>query len=103
MIVIKGTDARAKIREAGKRLANLFCALSQEVRPGLSTALLDKWIEQELDRLALISQTKGYRGYRHVSCISVNDELVHGVPSTKILLKDGDLVKIDICAAWSGY
>src|SRR5262249_41789033 len=42
-------------------------------------------------------------GYKHASCISVNDELVHGVPSEKKMLKSGDIVKIDICASWHGY
>ena len=45
----------------------------------------------------------GYRGYKHVSCISVNDVVVHGVPAASVILKDGDLVKVDICASHDGY
>jgi len=51
----------------------------------------------------MVSQSKGYMGYKHASCISLNDEVVHGVPSSKRLLKDGDLVKVDVCASLDGY
>jgi methionyl aminopeptidase len=51
----------------------------------------------------LVSQTKGYKGYKHVCCISINDEVVHGVPDAKKILREGDLVKVDVCAALDGY
>ncbi len=52
----------------------------------------------------LISSTKGYLGkYKHSSCISVNDEVVHGVPKEDMKIAQGDLVKIDVCASYDGY
>ncbi len=46
---------------------------------------------------------KGYKGYQHVSCISINDEVVHGVPGAHKIFKSGDVVKVDVCASWNGY
>jgi methionyl aminopeptidase len=46
---------------------------------------------------------KGYKGYTNVSCVSVNDEIVHGVPAAHKIFHEGDIIKVDVCAAWSGY
>ncbi|HLB40492.1 MAG TPA: type I methionyl aminopeptidase [Candidatus Babeliales bacterium] len=103
MIIIKNKQAVSKMTRAGQELAQIFELLKAEVRVGRSTADLDQFIASELRRRGLVSKTLGFRGYRHVSCISLNDEVVHGVPSASRVIKAGDLVKIDICAAWSGY
>lgn len=103
MIPIKGKRALTLMKDAGRRLAELFVDLSTIIRPGISTLEIDQWVESELARRRLVSQSKGYRGYRHVSCISINDVLVHGIPSARVMVREGDLVKVDICAAWKGY
>ena len=103
MIIIKNNVAIRKMEQAGLLLASLFDDLKQQVRPGVTTGSLDAWIAQQLTVKGMKSSTKGYMGYRHSSCISVNDVVVHGVPSETCSLKDGDLVKIDICASWQGY
>lgn len=102
-MVVKTAQALEKMRNAGKLLADIFENISSKIQVGVSTASLDSWIEKELAKRQLISQSKGYRGYRHVSCISVNSVVVHGVPSETIILQAGDLVKVDVCAAWQGY
>lgn len=102
-MVVKTAQALEKMREAGKLLANIFENIPSKIQVGISTASLDRWIENELIKNQLVSQSKGYKGYRHVSCISVNNVVVHGVPSESIILQDGDLVKVDVCAAWQGY
>lgn len=103
MITIKNKASVQKMTEAGQKLAQLFHDLAPLVKAGISTAKLDQWIAQELKRLDLQSKMKGYMGYGHVSCISINDVVVHGVPSDEVFLKDGDMVKIDVCASWKGY
>jgi len=103
MIIVKDKGMIEKMECAGQVLAELFSFLAGYVQPGASTLELDSWIEQEMQKRELLSQSKGYMGYKHVSCISLNDEVVHGIPSATCLLKDGDLVKIDICAAYKGY
>lgn len=103
MIKIKNKRALEAIRGAGKRIAQVLHDVAQVVVAGASTLDIDQWVMLELKRHSLVSQTKGYRGYQHVTCVSVNDELVHGVPRKEKILKSGDLVTVDLCAAWNGY
>jgi methionyl aminopeptidase len=103
MITIKNKLSIGKMQQAGQLLASLFVEIPAILKPGVSTAEIDSWIELELKKRGLVSKTKGYMGYRHSSCISLNDEVVHGVPSKHKKLQSGDLVKIDICASWNGY
>ncbi len=103
MITIKNTFAQEKMARAGSLLAVLFETLYTFIEPGMTTHEVDAFIEKYLDTHSLRSSSKGYLGYRHVSCISVNDEVVHGVPRTTTVLASGDLVKIDICASYDGY
>ena len=91
------------MEEAGRLLIEIFDQIPALLKPGLSTLELDLWIEEQQKMRNLVSKSKGYRGYRHVSCISINDEVVHGVPSAKRIMVDGDLVKVDVCASWNGY
>ena len=83
-------------------MAEVFEELKSYVKPGLTTAQIDLFAEKELYKRGLVSQAKGYRGYRHASCVSVNEEVVHGVPSETRFITDSDLVKIDICAKRNG-
>lgn len=103
MITIKNKLSIQKMRTAGQALAEVFDAIKDVIVPGISTLELDAWIDNELKKHNLVSQTKGYKSYKHVSCISINDEVVHGVPCATKIIKEGDLVKVDICAAWKGY
>jgi len=103
MITIKNKLSIQKMHHAGQVLSGIFEEIKDVIVPGATTLDLDAWIEKELKKHGLVSQSKGYKGYRHVSCISVNDEVVHGVPSSKKVIQSGDLVKVDICAAWKGY
>lgn len=103
MIVIKNKDSIRKMEQAGKLLVEIFQEIAPLIKPGISTLEIDTEIAKLLKQKGLMSRTKGYMGYQHVSCISVNDEVVHGVPSIDKKLHNGDLVKIDVCAAWRGY
>lgn len=103
MITIKNKMSIQKMYTAGQLLTEILDALTLLIKPGMSSLDIDSWIEEQLDKKKLIPQCKGYSGYKHVSCISVNDEVVHGVPSKTRILKDGDLVKVDVCASWQGY
>lgn len=103
MIIIKNQASIRKMEEAGKRLRVIFARMGELVVSGKTTGELDAWIGQQLSTAEMTSKMKGYMGYRHVSCISVNDEVVHGVPSDDTVLAEGDLVKVDVCASWGGY
>jgi len=102
-MMIKNAQALEKMRKAGKLLAEIFENIKVVIRSGVTTLEIDRWIAEQLQRQQLVSQSLGYHGYNHVSCISVNDMVVHGIPSAHVVLKDGDLVKVDVCAAWQGY
>ncbi|MCL5875517.1 MAG: type I methionyl aminopeptidase [Candidatus Dependentiae bacterium] len=103
MITIKNKAAIHKMEEAGHLLLEIFDQIPNILKSGLNTLELDAWIEEQQKLRNLVSKMKGYRGYRHVSCISINDEVVHGVPSAQVILVDGDLVKVDVCVSWNGY
>ncbi len=102
MITIKNKSSIRKMEEAGIKLSGLFDDLASVVKAGSTTLFLNEWIEQQLRTRGLVSRMKGYMGYPHASCISVNDEVVHGVPSGRVL-QDGDFLTIDVCASYKGY
>jgi methionyl aminopeptidase len=103
MITIKNKRSIAKMTKAGSALSTIIDTIGTQIKPGVTTLELDILIEEQLKQKGLVSKCKGYRGYKHVSCISVNDEVVHGVPSKTKVLKEGDLVKVDVCASFEGY
>jgi len=103
MIIVKDKSTIKKMKRAGQALAAIFSSMASIIRPGMSTLELDSWIEQELKLRNMVSQSKGYMGYKHVSCISLNDEVVHGIPTSQRILQEGDLVKVDVCASLDGY
>jgi methionyl aminopeptidase len=88
---------------AGQHLAHVMDEISGFIVPGVSTFELDALVEQKVVSRGLKPVCKGYAGYRHATCISVNDVIVHGVPSQEIILKFGDFVKIDVTASYRSY
>ncbi len=103
MIIIKNKRALETMITAGQLLAEIFEAMTAFIGEGVSALDLDTWIAIELKKRNLVSQSKGYMGYKHVSCISLNDEVVHGIPMAHKKFVSGDLIKVDVCAAWNGY
>ena len=103
MILIKNKMAFTKMETAGQLLASIFEDIKIVITPGISTYEIDSWFAQQLKSKGLTSEMKGYAGYKYVTCVSLNDEVVHGVPSKHKVLQSKDLVKIDVCASWKGY
>lgn len=103
MIKVKNAAAIKKMEEAGALLSSIFDRVCSTIQVGMSTGEVDLLLESELNKSNMVSGSKGYKGYAHVSCISINDEVVHGVPQFSRLLSNGDLVKIDVSASWQGY
>jgi len=102
-IVIKNKAAIDKMRTAGKLLARIVEEVRECVIPGVNTLEIDTFVEKRMRASGLKPECKGYAGYRHATCISVNDVVVHGIPSKEIILKSGDFVKIDIVGSYKGY
>lgn len=103
MIRIKNAWAVAAMIEAGLRLQDLFKELPEYISVGISTEELDRYVGRELEKRSLKSMAYGYHGYTHMSCISVNTVVVHGVPSAHVVLQAGDTVSVDVCASYNGY
>lgn len=102
-MIVKSKYAIEKMRAAGRQLAVIFENMKSIVVVGKTTAEIDAWIEEQLCQAGMVSQSKGYMNYKHVSCISVNDVIVHGIPSEKIKIQKGDIVKVDVCASLNEY
>lgn len=109
MIIRKSPDELAIMARAGKVVARMHEVVRDAIRPGISTAELDEIAENEVRRAGAIPSFKGYGGTRMAPpfpgtlCISINDEIVHGIPSSSRVVRQGDLVKIDAGAIVDGY
>ncbi len=103
VMLVKNKSAIDKMRIAGQHLAQIMGDMADQVIAGVSTLELDTLIEQKIVSRGLKPECKGYAGYRHATCISINDVVVHGIPSKEIVLKSGDFVKIDVIASHRSY
>ena len=101
-IVIKSDQERATMRQAGRIVATVLEVLKLQVRPGMKTEELDVIAARELDRLGARPSFKGYRGFPANLCVSVNDEIVHGIPGKRVL-HEGDVVSLDFGAIFMGF
>jgi methionyl aminopeptidase len=103
MIVRKSPAELELMAKAGKVVAQLHEVLREVIRPGISTLQLDRIAERELRSRGAIPSFKNYRGFPATLCTSVNSEIVHGIPSKRVVLREGDLIKIDAGAIVDGY
>jgi methionyl aminopeptidase len=101
-IITKSEREIVLMRQAGKIVATVLKTLKSQVRPGMKTKELDIIAEREVKKLGGISSFKNYRGYPATLCVSVNDEIVHGIPGAKVL-EEGDIVSLDFGAIYRGY
>jgi methionyl aminopeptidase len=101
-IEIKSEQEIAVMRQAGKIVAEILRTLSKQMKPGMNTKELDAIAVKELKRLGAESSFRGYHGYPATTCVSVNDEIVHGIPGARVL-KDGDIVSLDFGAVYHGF
>jgi len=102
-IILKNKCAIDKMRTAGRQLALIMQDVVALIVPGADTASIDAFIEKRMLVAGLKPECKGYGGYRFATCISLNDVVVHGIPSKEVILKSGDFVKIDVVGSYKGY
>jgi methionyl aminopeptidase len=103
MITIKSKREIDIMREAGRIVAVAHQAVKAMIRPGISTYDIDQVVEEVIRKHDATPSFKGYGGFPGSACTSINEEVVHGIPSKKRKLKDGDIVKVDIGAHYKGY
>jgi methionyl aminopeptidase len=102
MINIRMPHEIALMKEAGKILKNCHLELRRKIKPGISTAEIDQFVEHYLKLYKATPEQKGYQGYKYATCASVNDVVCHGFPTSN-LLKDGDIVTIDMVVNLNGW
>lgn len=103
MIVLKTSRELGFMREACRISAGALQLVGKCVEPGISTLELDKIAEDYIRSQGATPNFKGYSGYPATACISINNEVIHGIPSKKRILKAGDIVSVDLGAALEGY
>ncbi len=103
MIILKSPDEIEKMRKASRIVAEVIQELGPMVKPGVTTRDLDRQAEELMKKKGSIPAFKGYRGYPCVLCTSVNEEVVHGIPSANRVLKDGDIIGVDCGVIVDGF
>jgi len=103
MITLKSPREIDLMRRAGQAVATILHEMCEMVEPGISTGELDRFAESRCKELGVKPAFKGYHGFPACVCISVNDEVVHGIPSMKRVLKTGDIVGMDFGVIYDGW
>jgi methionyl aminopeptidase len=103
MIQLKNSAQISAMIEAGRITGEALLLAREHVREGVSTYELDKLIREHIERSGAKPSFLGYAGFPGSACISINDEVIHGIPSKKKILCDGDIVKIDVGAYYKGF
>ena len=102
-VTVKTAREIELMREAGRILAKVHDELAKIIKPGISTYEIDKEGEKMIRDFGCIPSFLNYEGYPASICVSVNEEVVHGIPSPKRILKDGDIVSLDAGVIYKGY
>ncbi len=102
MISIKSSREIELMREAGKYLQLTFKEVEKYLKPGINTQKLDKIVYDFIIKNGCVPSCLGYEGYPATACISVNDEVVHGIPGSRVI-NNGDIVSVDLVLAYKGY
>ena len=102
IIVLKSPAEIEKMRKSNRIVAEVLAAIKDVARPGIATIELERLCEEELKKRKVRPAFKGYRGYPYCLCTSVNEEVVHGMPSSRVL-REGDIVSVDVGVECDGY
>ena len=103
MIQVKNSMQLIAMKEAGRITGETLLKARELVRPGISTKQLDDAIRTFIEKCGAKPSFLGYHGFPGSACISINDEVIHGIPSAKRFLEEGDIVKIDVGACINGF
>jgi methionyl aminopeptidase len=103
VIICRSMDELERMKEAGRLVGEVLAELAALVAPGVTTADLDAVAEKRIARAGATPAFKGYHGYPATICTSINEEVIHGIPSGRRLLQEGDIVSIDVGASLNGY
>lgn len=102
-ISIKSKTDLQKLREAGRISAAALKYAGEQIKPGMTTKHLDKLIHEFIRGCGAVPNFLGYGGFPGSACISINDEVIHGIPSKKRIIREGDIVSVDVGALYDGF
>lgn len=102
-IILKTPAEIAIMREANQIVAETLALLEEKIAPGVTTWQLDHWAEKHAVKHGAVPAFKGYRGYPASLCVSLNEQVVHGIPSKKVTVQAGDIVSIDFGVKYKGF
>ena len=102
-VTVKSSQEIELMRKAGKILAAVHQELGKRIKPGMSTLDIDRIGEEMIRSYGCIPSFKNYNGYPASICVSINDEVVHGIPNRRRILKEGDIVSLDAGVIYNGY
>ncbi len=103
MIILKSRQEIEKIRRACLIVATVLDDIRAMIRPGTTTLALDEFAEKVIVLSGAVPAFKGYRGYPRTLCTSLNDQVVHGIPSKHVTLNEGDIISVDVGAVIEGF
>src|SRR5215212_8332849 len=103
MIVCRSAAELRRLKHANQLVGRVLELVRHAVVPGITTADLDELAEREIRAGGAVPAFKGYKGYPATICASVNEQVVHGIPSAKTALKEGDIISIDLGAKMGGF
>ncbi len=103
MIILKSRQEIEKMRKAGLIVADVLAGIEEMIKPGVTTQVLDEFAEKLIVRAGAVPAFKGYRGYPKTLCTSINDQVVHGIPSKTVVLAEGDIISIDVGTIVEGF
>jgi methionyl aminopeptidase len=103
VIVCRSAEELKRMRQAGRLVGEVLSELASRVAPGVTTADLDELAEKRILKAGATPAFKGYHGYPATICASINDEVIHGIPSGRRVLNEGDVISIDVGASLDGY
>ena len=103
MIIIKSKDEIDLMRESGKVTGYVLRTLADIIKPAISTMDINNYVEKTITGYNMYPTFKGYGGFPGAACVSINEEIVHGIPSKERILKEGDVVSVDVGSTWKHY
>ncbi len=103
MIPVKNAEQMKLMRQACRITGDVLKLAEESIHEGMSTASLDIIIRNYIEKCGAKPAFLGYGGFPGSACISINEQVIHGIPSDKIIIKDGDIVKIDVGALYQGF
>lgn len=101
--IIKTSEQIDGIRESGKRNNAILDYVAGKIGPGVSTQQVDDWVMEKTKELGGVAAPLGFEGYPKSVCVSINDEICHGIPTEERILQEGDIVNVDVSTIYNGY